>query len=255
MNHLLTFGWHFTTVDNANSNSFVFDQSTLGRPTYFAHLSDPLVKITSCSGRCQDSSGASIVGTSFHIPQGAKSGSNTDSHITVIETDTGDEYGFWRTSLNWTTKTMTAANGDKINTATGTGIQLHVGADAGHFALSGGLMLNMSDTSIETGGYPLWQQTIMKTLSHYGAYVTDTHGSDDVSFFTQSCPSWTSLGATDMLQSVMQTLGTPSSTYYFTRSCTGLAAGAEADYGLKSSIPIPVNKLQVLDPCIPRGTC
>jgi hypothetical protein len=325
MNHLLTFGWHFTTVDNANSKSFVFDQSTLGRPTYFAHLSDPLVKITSCSGRCQDSSGASIVGTSFHIPQGAKSGSNTDSHITVIETDTGDEYGFWRTSLNWTTKTMTAANGDKINTATGTGIQLHVGADAGHFALSGGLirpnelldatnnhtyinhalalnvpcvasggtsgipssvfpaltasggtigsdgcvdsskgdgtpygsllMLNMSDTSIQTGGYPLWQQTIMKTLSHYGAYVTDTHGSDDVSFFTQSCPSWTSLGATDMLQSVMQTLGTPSSTYYFTRSCTGLAAGAEADYGLKSSIPIPVNKLQVLDPCVPRGTC
>jgi hypothetical protein len=216
---------------------------------------------------------------------------------------------------------MTAANGDRVNTNSDSGVQLHVGADAAHFALSAGLvrpaelldatnrgvslnhafavdvpcvaagipssvypalnatggtiksdgcidaskgdgtpygsllMLNMTDTAIETSGAPPWQQTIMKTLSHYGAYVTDTHGGKDISMFVQSCPSWTNLGTTDMLQSVMQTLGSPTGTYYYTRSCSGLSSGTEADYGLKSSIPIPINKLQIVDPCVPRGTC
>jgi hypothetical protein len=322
---MITFGWHFESSDGTNNNTFRLDQSTLGRPTYFAHPSDPLVKLTSCGGRCVDSSNASIVGTSFHIPQGALPGANTDAHITVIETDTGDEYGFWRTSLNWSTKTMTASNGDRINTNTSAGVQLWAGANAGHFAMSAGLirpnelldatnnhtslnhafvlnvgcvadgsksgipssvypaltgsggtiksdgcvdsskgdgppygsliMLNMTDAAIESSGAPPWQQTLMKTLSHYGAYVSDTHGSDDVSFFTQSCPSWTSLGATDMLQSVMQQLGSPTGTYYFSRNCIGLTGTQEANYGLQSGIKVPMDKLQILDPCVPKHSC
>jgi len=264
------------------------------------------------------------VGTSFHIPQNASPGTNTDAHLDVIETDTGDEYGFWQAHVDYSTGTMTATNGDRLNTVTGTGTQLQVGADAGHFALSGGLvrpnelldatnnhtyirhalvldvpcvangstsgipssvypalyasgntiasdgcvdaskgdgppygsllMLNMTDTDIQNSGAPPWQQTIMKTIAHYGAYVSDTQSVENLTIFKQSCTSYLSIGAPDMQQSVFQSLGSANGTYYNSSSCANWQTGT-ANYGLKSTVPIPVNKLEVIDACVPKRTC
>jgi len=304
INHLLTYNWQFP----GGSSAFSLPGSSGSRPSYFANPADPLIKISSCSGRCLDQNGVSIVGSSFHIPKNAVPGGNTDSHLDVIETDTGNEYDFWQASVNYTTGTMTATNGDLDNVLTGTGVQLKVGADAAGFSLLGGLLrpselldntnsstpinhalvldvgcvangstsgipssvypsitrgsdgcidsskgdgppygslfkLNMSDSEIAASGAPSWEQTIMKTISHYGAYVSDTQSVDSMYIFAQTCDSWTTLGVPDLFQKVDQQIGTG---YYSNGGC---------NYGLKSSIPIPVNKLEVVDPCVPKKTC
>jgi len=317
MSHLATYNWQFTS-----STAFKFEVSTDSRPVYFAHPSDPLIKLVSCSGSCKDQSGASIVGTSFHVPLNAVPGTNGDSHTDVIETDTGDEYGFWQASVNFTNDTMTATNGDKLSTVTDSGVQLQVGADAAHIALSGGLVrpaellagtikhalvldvpcvangstsgipssvypalylsghtiasdgcldsskgdgppygslfkLNMSDAEIAASGAPSWEKTIMTALAHYGAYVSDTDtSSDGIYIFRQSAPSWTNLNVQDLFQSADSQLGGSDGTYYNSPSgCVNNSLSAGCNYGLQSSIPIPISKFEVVDPCVVQKTC
>ena len=100
------------------------------------------------------------------------------------------------------------------------------------------LRLNMTDAQIAASGAPVWQQTIMTALAHYGAYIEDTDGSwnSGIDLITQDSTSWTALGLPDQW------------------------AGLEQQYGdlggaLSSSVPIPVSQLQVVSACVPEGTC
>jgi hypothetical protein len=100
------------------------------------------------------------------------------------------------------------------------------------------LRLNMTDAQIAASGAPVWQQTIMTALAHYGAYIEDTDGgwNSGIDIITQDSTSWTALGLPDQW------------------------AGLEQQYGdvggtLSSSVPIPVSQLQVVSACVPEGTC
>ena len=99
--------------------------------------------------------------------------------------------------------------------------------------------LNMTDAQIAASGAPAWEQTIMTAIAHYGAYAEDTNGSyqdEGIYIFMQDPISWTSLGQSDQWASVIRQLGGANGT-------------------LSSSVPIPANQLEVVDPCVPQGTC
>lgn len=116
------------------------------------------------------------------------------------------------------------------------------------------LALNMTDQQIAATNSPGWEQTIMKTIAHYGAYVSDTQSTELLSIFRQSCESWASLGVPDIFQNVDQQLAASSGgTYYFSSDCSHFPTSA--NYGLKSTFAIPVNQLEVIDPCIPKHIC
>lgn len=139
INYMENSGWAFETSGKAGYPGPAFYDGS--RAVFFAHPTDPLVKLTSCSGDCNNYSGANIVGTSFHVPQGAMPYSNTDAHFTVVETDTGAEYDFWETSVNWSNDTMTATYGDEDNVITGSGVPgNYAGAEASNNPLLAGLM-------------------------------------------------------------------------------------------------------------------
>ncbi len=100
-------------------------------------------------------------------------------------------------------------------------------------------MLNLTDAQIARSGAPRWQRTIMTALAHYGAYAEDTNGSchdESISIFMQSSASWTSLGQRNQWASAIAHLGGSHGT-------------------LSSSVPIPISKLEVVNPCVPQGTC
>ena len=99
--------------------------------------------------------------------------------------------------------------------------------------------LNMSDAQIARSGAPAWEQTIMRALAHYGAYIEDTDGSlksSGMSVVTQSGESWTDLGLPDQWASVAAHFGFSGTTLY-------------------SDVAIPVSAFEVVNPCVPRGTC
>jgi len=102
------------------------------------------------------------------------------------------------------------------------------------------LHLNMTDQRIAGSSAPTWEKTIMTALSHYGAYIEDTDGSYDsgIDIITQDASSWTDLGAPNQWASVLQQFGESS-----------------ANGTLTSHVPIPVSDLQVVNACVPQGTC
>jgi len=139
-------GWSFQTSGNSSYPGPTLNSGIHGasRPVFFAHPSDPLVKLTSCSYGglgCTDYNRATFEGTSFHVPQGASPFPNTDGHFTVIETDTGIEYDFWEAAINWSNDTMTATNGGEVNAVTGSGYPgQSQGAEASQNPLLAGLV-------------------------------------------------------------------------------------------------------------------
>jgi hypothetical protein len=96
----------------------------------------------------------------------------------------------------------------------------------------------MTDAEIQASPAPSWQKTVMTALADYGAYVEDTDGSQaaGIDIMTQAPDSWTDIGQPNAWLAVAQQFGS-------------------ASQDLVSSIPIPVNELQVVDPCVPEGTC
>ena len=216
--------------------------------------------------------------------------------MTIVETDTGNEYDLWHASISGST--ITADTGAEMNTNTsdGTGD----GGDAASLALTGGLLrpselasghinhalvisvpctnanganvgyswpasggwgetcgdywtetassaptigalfkLNMTDTQIANSGAPAWQQTIMTALAHYGAYAEDTNGSwnnNTMGIIMQDPASFTNIGQTNQWAKVISQFGGRN--------------GA-----LSSNVAIPASRLQVVDPCVVRGTC
>ena len=101
--------------------------------------------------------------------------------------------------------------------------------------------LNMTDAQIAATGAPTWEQTIMIAMAHYGMYVNDTDGINNIELEAESDISYTSLGGPSMLNNLISQNGG----YFYSPLSRWIMTGPA----------IPVNKLRVVDPCFARGLC
>jgi hypothetical protein len=134
--HMISYGWTM----GPTASGFTLDVGGGSRPVFYASPSDPVMTIH-CSAvygpsSCQGANGVDINGLQIHVPGGARPESNSDAHLTIIETATGDEYDFWRASISGST--ITSATGAETNVVSGDGTGS--GGDAANLALSAGLL-------------------------------------------------------------------------------------------------------------------
>jgi hypothetical protein len=111
-------------------------------------------------------------------------------------------------------------------------------------ALGQHFYLAMSDAEIAATGAPVWKQTILRAMAHYGMFVGDTGGSSwGVQF--ESGASFTSFGSPDPFVRLGDLWGVPKypDPNVGPQRVFKLAGGV--DYG----------RLRALDPCVARGTC
>jgi hypothetical protein len=292
--HMSAYDWTF------GESSSGFSVGSGSRPLFFAHASDPLLKVVCANaeghGSCKGRHNQPISRVRIRVPRGAAPDNNWDGHLAVVETSSGDEYDFWRAKMSGDVLYAGTMNIVDVNHGNGT----DAGGDAAGFGLTAGLLrpsellsgtidhaltitvpctnatghhvgytwpanggwgehcgeywhesergapelgqlyrLNMSYAQIARSGAPAWEQTIMRALARYGAYIEDTNGSSkspEMSVVTQSGASWTDLGLHDQWASVARHFGSSGTT-------------------LNSNVAIPVSALEVVNPCVPRGTC
>ncbi len=101
--------------------------------------------------------------------------------------------------------------------------------------------LNMTDAQIANSGAPTWEKTIMTAMAHYGMYVNDTDGIDNIELEAESDISYTSLGGPSMMDNYISQQGG----WYYSPLNRWIMAGPV----------IPLNKLRVVDPCWAEGLC
>jgi hypothetical protein len=290
--HVSTYQWGFLGDNNGGTKFIIEDDGS--RPIYFANSSDPLmtIKCTSEYGGngCTGENGVDINGMQIHIPSGANPTANGDSHMIVVEVNTGLEFDMFHTSVSGSTLTM--GTGSEDNSVTGLGLndqgtasgiselagllrpsELQAGkinhaltidlpctSDSYVYPANGPygdycgeffnesqtgapangqlLMLDMTPSQISNSGAPGWEQTIMTAMADYGAYVEDTQGSWDtgeIDIFQQDPASWTDLGEPDQWASTIKALGGNGS--------------------LTSNVPIPMSKMEIVEPCVPQKQC
>jgi hypothetical protein len=134
--HMSAYGWNV----QGSSNGFSLNGSDGTRPVYFASPSDPIMTIN-CKAvygptSCQGVNGISTDGARIHVPAGAKPTNNWDGHMTIVETQTGDEYDLWHAVISGSTITADTGAQENVNTSDGTGD----GGDAASLALTAGLL-------------------------------------------------------------------------------------------------------------------
>ncbi len=101
--------------------------------------------------------------------------------------------------------------------------------------------LNMTDAQIANSGAPTWEKTIMTAMAHYGMYVNDTDGIDNIELEAESDISYTSLGGPSMMDNYIKANG---GSYY-----------APLKRWILSGRVIPLDKLRVISTCFAEGTC
>jgi hypothetical protein len=101
--------------------------------------------------------------------------------------------------------------------------------------------LNMTDTQIAVSGAPAWEKTIMTAMAHYGMYVNDTDGINNIELEAESDISYTSLGGQPLMSNFMKAKGG----YYY----------APLKRWIMEGPGIPLNKLRVVSSCWAQGTC
>jgi hypothetical protein len=101
--------------------------------------------------------------------------------------------------------------------------------------------LNMSDAQIANSGAPAWEKTIMTAMAHYGMYVNDTAGINNIELEAESDVSYTSLGGPSLMDNFIKAKG---GSYY-----------APLQRWILSGHAIPLNKLRVISTCWAKGTC
>jgi hypothetical protein len=101
--------------------------------------------------------------------------------------------------------------------------------------------LNMTDAQIAGSGAPAWEKTIMTAMAHYGMYVNDTDGINNIELEAESDISYTSLGGPSRLDNFIKANG---GSYY-----------APLKRWILSGRFIPVSKLRVISPCFAQQTC
>ncbi|HEY1713458.1 MAG TPA: hypothetical protein VGG07_11185 [Solirubrobacteraceae bacterium] len=103
------------------------------------------------------------------------------------------------------------------------------------------LQLNMSDAQIAASGAPAWEKTIMTAMAHYGMYVNDTDGMNEIELEAESDISYTSLGGASLMDNFISQQGG----WYYSPLNRWIMEGPG----------IPINKLRVVDPCWAQGVC
>ncbi len=104
------------------------------------------------------------------------------------------------------------------------------------------MQLHMTDAQIAKFHGPTWEKTIMTAMAHYGVYINDTMGPStptEISFETESDVSYTSLGHKALMAGFIHQVGGSSS----------------AGTSIVSAPKLPINRLQVLAPCVAQGSC
>lgn len=101
--------------------------------------------------------------------------------------------------------------------------------------------LNMTDAQIAATGDPAWEKTILTAMAHYGMYVNDTDGINNIELEAESDISYTSLGGPSLLANYIRANG---GSYY-----------APLNRWILSSRGIPVNRLRVISTCFAQGSC
>ena len=101
--------------------------------------------------------------------------------------------------------------------------------------------LNMTDTQIANSGAPTWEKTIMTAMAHYGMYVNDTDGINNIELEAESDISYTSLGGPSLMDNYISQQGG----WYYSPLNRWIMAGPV----------IPLNNLRVVDPCWAEGLC
>jgi len=135
LQHMATYRWSF---QDRSSSFQITDNGS--RPVYFASRSDPVMTVKCTNeegpGTCQGGNGINVNGAQVHVPAGARPGSNSDAHMVIVETDTGQEYDFWHASVSASILRAGTGSVENVKTADGT----KAGGDAAGLALSGGLL-------------------------------------------------------------------------------------------------------------------
>ncbi len=103
------------------------------------------------------------------------------------------------------------------------------------------LQLNMSDAQIAASGAPAWEKTIMTAMAHYGMYVNDTDGLNEIELEAESDISYTSLGGQPLMSNFISQQGG----WYYSPLNRWIMEGPG----------IPINKLRVVDPCWAQSLC
>ena len=101
--------------------------------------------------------------------------------------------------------------------------------------------LNMTDAQIAASGAPAWEKTIMTAMAHYGMYVNDTDGIDNIELEAESDVSYTSLGGQPLMSNFIAQQGG----WYYSPLNRWIMAGPA----------IPLDRLRVVDPCWAEGLC
>ena len=101
--------------------------------------------------------------------------------------------------------------------------------------------LHMTDAQIAASNTPAWEQTIMTAMAHYGMYVNDTDGSDNIELEAESDISYTSLGGQPLMSNFIAAQG---GSYY-----------APLKRWILSCRFIALNRFRVVSPCFAQGTC
>ena len=111
-------------------------------------------------------------------------------------------------------------------------------------ALGQHFYLAMSDAEIAATGAPVWKQTILRAMAHYGMFVGDTGGSSwGIQF--ESGASYTSFGSPDPFVRLGDLWGVPKYPDPNVGPQRIFKIAGSVDYG----------RLRALDPCVARGTC
>jgi hypothetical protein len=103
------------------------------------------------------------------------------------------------------------------------------------------LQLNMTDAQIAASGAPAWEKAIMTAMAHYGMYVNDTDGMNEIELEAESDISYTSLGGQPLMANFISQQGG----WYYSPLKRWIMEGPG----------IPVNKLRVVDPCWAQSLC
>ena len=101
--------------------------------------------------------------------------------------------------------------------------------------------LNMTDAQIAASGAPAWEKTIMTAMAHYGMYVNDTDGLNEIELEAESDISYTSLGGQPLMTNFISQQGG----WYYSPLNRWIMEGPG----------IPINKLRVVDPCWAQSLC
>jgi hypothetical protein len=276
VNYFISHHWAF----NPDRHGDFTIEAGGSRPVYWSNASDPLVTVV-CKGDYSCDRNMRL-----HIPAGARPEEQSDGHMTVIDQTLGREYDFWRASTP-AHGTMTVYAGNSIRIGAGAGTGIGGVAEAANLGLAGGLIrgaelisghidhalettvacvqprdvwpasghgdaqcpsgatgphfgtllqLAMSTAEIAATHAPPWERAVMSAMARYGVYVVDTNapGETELSVINEDDLSFTAFGYPGPLSRFVHSAG-----------------GSDSVAG----VPIPVSRLRVIMPCVPRRTC